>query len=329
MNAEKVSVVVPIRNEQAYIKNFIDSLLAQDYPKEKLEILLIDGLSEDNTLEIIRPYLEEYEFIKLIKNEKKTVQHALNIGIKSAGGEYVVRMDAHAGYEPNYISQCIDCFKKSGANNVGGPTIAKGFNETQRVISAIYSSPFALGGGLHYNKNFEGYSDTVSWGCFKREYLISLGMYDERLPRSEDDDLNFRITQSGGKIYISPKIKSEYYPKESFTKLFKQYFSYGVWKIAVIKKHRRPLKITQLIPMLFIAFLIIFGIMSFLEQTFLNLFLLGISFYFLLSVFFSFRNEQVNNLKERLLLMWAQFVVHVSYGLGFWVGIFKFWSVKW
>jgi len=326
---EKVTVIVPILNEEKYIQNFLDSLLKQDYPKEDLEVILIDGISNDKTVEIIKKYIEKYKFIKLIINEKKTVQYALNLGIKSASGEYIVRMDAHAWYEKDYISKCIEYLKKTDANNVGGPTVVKGNGKIQKVIAAAYSSPFALGGGKHYRENFEGHSDTVSWGCFKKDYLVSLGMYDERLPRSEDDDLNFRIVKSGGKIYITSKIKSEYYPKESFSKLFNQYFNYGLWKIAVIKKHKRPLRITQLVPMTFVGFLILFGILSFFSSIGLYLFLSGIIVYLLMDFFFSFKNSSLKTFKDRALLMWAHIVVHISYGLGFWTGIFKFWNIKW
>lgn len=326
---EKVTVIVPILNEEKYIQNFLDSLLRQDYPKKDLEVILIDGNSDDKTVELIKNYIEKYKFIKLIINEKKTVQYALNLGIQSASGEYIVRMDAHAWYEKDYISKCIEYLKKTNASNVGGPTVVKGNGRIQKVIAAAYSSPFALGGGRHYRENFEGYSDTVSWGCFKKDYLVSLGMYDERLPRSEDDDLNFRIIKSGGKIYITSKIKSEYYPKESFSKLFKQYFNYGLWKVAVIKKHKRPLRITQLIPMAFVGFLILLGIISLFSNIGLYLFLSGIIVYLLMNFFFSFKNSSLKTFKDRALLMWAHIVVHISYGLGFWVGIFKFWNVKW
>ncbi len=326
---DRVSVIVPILNEERYIQKFLISVLDQDYPKEYLEIILVDGISSDKTVEIIKNYTDKYKFIKLITNEKKTVQYALNLGIQHSSGEYIVRMDAHAWYAKDYISKCIEYLKKTDADNVGGPTVVKGYGETQKVIAAAYSSPFALGGGKHYRKDFEGYSDTVSWGCFKREYIISLGMYDERLPRSEDDDLNFRIIKNGGKVYITSKIKSEYYPKETFSKLFKQYFNYGLWKIAVIKKHHKPLRITQLVPMAFTGFLIFFGILSPFFNIFLYLFLSGIIVYLLMDFFFSFKNSSVKSFKERILLMWAHIVIHLSYGFGFWAGIFKFWNSKW
>ena len=299
MKKIEVTVVVPILNEEKYIKNFLDSLLNQDYPKETLEIILVDGCSTDSTPGIIELYADKYDFIRLIENKKRTVQYALNLGIQNATGEIIVRMDAHAFYAKDYISQCVWHLKNTDASNVGGPTVVKGKSKRQKIIAAAYGSPFALGGANHYKKSFEGYSDTVSWGCFRKDYLISIGMYDERLPRSEDDDLNYRIQKNGGKIYITPKVRSEYYPRDTFSKLFKQYFEYGVWKIAFIKKHNRPPRINQLIPMAFVLFLICFGILSLFSKICCGLYLLGVLLYLCLDLYFSFTNKSTKTLSEK------------------------------
>lgn len=333
--SEKVSIVVPVLNEERYIQKFLDSVLEQNYPRECLEVILIDGGSSDNTLNLIKTYTEKYDFIRLLNNPKMTVQHALNLGIENSSGEYIVRMDAHAWYAKNYVSECIKCLKRTGADNVGGPTVATGRNGVQKVIAAAYGSPFALGGGDHYKKDFEGYSDTVSWGCFRKDYIVSLGMYDQKLPRSEDDDLNFRIIKNGGKIYISSKIRSEYYPRDTFQKLWNQYFEYGFWKPSVMKKHGTSLRISQIIPALFVAFWFICafaGFFGLICRWFFGRFVLNavniaenivLCAYLLLNFYFSFKNEFVSGFKERLLLMWAHCVIHVAYGSGFLVGILR------
>ena len=329
MDFKKVSVIIPVLNEEKYIEKCLDSILCQCYPREQLEILLIDGNSNDNTVSIIKNYTDKYSFIKLYSNPDRTVQYALNIGIKNAKGEYIVRMDAHAWYAQDYILKCVQYLQKTGASNVGGPTVVRGIPPVQKIIAAAYHSPFALGGSKHYKEKFEGYADTVAWGAFEKQTLVNIGMYDERLPRSEDDDMNFRITQSGGKIFITPEIKSVYYPKDSFKKLFKQYFEYGIWKVAVIKKHKRPLRIAHLIPMMFVAFLIIFGILSFFSTPVMYTFISVLLFYMLVGFYFSLKSNYVSGILDELKLMWAFFVIHVSYGMGFWVGIFKFLNVKW
>ena len=328
MNFDNVSVIVPVLNEEKYINGCLDSLLKQDYPKENLEIILVDGNSNDKTVEIIKKYIQKYDFIKLVNNPKKTVQHAMNIGIKNAVGKYVVRMDAHAEYSSDYISKCIEYLKKTKAANVGGTTVVRGKTPTQKVIAAAYHSPFALGGSKHYDENYEGYADTVAWGAFEREYLLKIGMYDERLPRSEDDDLNFRITERGDKIFVTPEIKSIYYPRDSFLKLFKQYFEYGKWKVAVIKKHHKPSRIAHLIPMMFVLFLIFGLILSFFGSFFKIAYLSVLALYFFINLVFSFKNKYTWNFLSKIELFVAHLVIHVSYGLGFLCGIFKFLKVN-
>ena len=328
-DSASVSVIIPVYNEENYIKSCIESIVNQDYPKDDMELLLIDGGSKDKTVEIIEEMINNFPFIRLLNNPKKTVQYALNIGIKNAIGTYIVRMDAHAEYENDYISKCIECLKRTGADNVGGPTNAKGKTECQQVIAAAYHSPFALGGGIHYVDEYEGYADTVSWGSFKRKTLIDIGMYDERLPRSEDDDLNYRIIKNGGKIYISSSIKSTYYPRNTYLGLFKQYFEYGVWKIAVIKKHKKPARVAHLIPMMFVLFLILFGIGSFFSNIILYSFIFILGLYIILNFYFSFKNKYVNNLLQKIKLVYVHTIIHISYGLGFLTGIFKFINTKW
>lgn len=340
MDYEKVSVIMPVLNEKFYIKNCLESLLTQDYPKEYLEIILVDGNSTDGTTEILNEYAEKYDFIKVIENPKKTVQFALNLGIKNSTGTYIVRMDAHADYEKDYISKCVEYLIKTGADNVGGPTVAKGKFETQKIIAAAYKSPFALGGSKHYDENFEGYADTVAWGAFKKQTLVDIGMYDERLPRSEDEDLNLRIVKNGGKIYITPEIKSVYYPKNSFEDLFKQYYNYGLWKVAVMKKHKRPTRLAHLAPMLFVAFLALLFILPMISFSplkiifsFIPLKLLKLSrailfLYIILDIYFSF-SSNLSTASQKLGLMLAHFIIHVSYGIGFWHGIFKFRNFNW
>ncbi len=325
----KVSIVMPILNEEKYIAKCIDSILQQDYPKDDLELILVDGCSVDNTQKIINDYMEKYDFIKLYENAKKTVQYALNIGIREARGEYIVRMDAHAEYADDYVSKCVEYLEKTDAVNVGGPMVSRGKNPIQKVVAAAYHSEFALGGGKFHREDFQGYADTVFLGAFKKDYLLKIGLYDERLPRSEDDDLNFRINENGGKVYITPEIKSVYYPRDNYVSLFWQYYEYGLWKVAVVKKHRRPARISHLIPMLFVAFILIFSILSLFSKAALCILLSVLALYAALDAYFSFRSKYVSSFLDKLRLMYVHFILHISYGIGFWVGIFKFMNVKW
>ena len=321
----RVSVVLPVRNEEKYIKGCINSILRQDFDKDNLEIVIIDGMSEDKTVEIIESFMARYKFISLHKNPKKTIQYANNIGIKNAVGEYIVRMDAHSEYADDYISKCVDYLEKTGAENVGGPMIAKGKTPIQTVVAAAYHSPFALGGGKFHDEDYEGYADTVYLGAFRRETLLKLGLYDERLIYTDDDDLNFRLVESGGKVFITPKIKSVYYPRASYTALFKQYFRYGFWKVAVIKKHKKPARLSHLVPAAFVAFLILSSILSYFSKLADDISSLVLLFYFALSLYFSLKNARVTSFADKLRLVWVHFILHTAYGLGFLCGIFKFW----
>ena len=321
----RVSVVVPVRNEEKYIAECIESVLRQDFSKEDLELILVDGNSEDKTVEIIERFANKYNFIKLLKNPQRTVQHALNIGIKNAVGEYIIRMDAHSEYADDYISKCVEYLEKTGAENVGGPMIAKGKTQIQKAVAAAYHSPFALGGGKFHDEDYEGYADTVYLGAFRRETLLKLSLYDERLPCNEDDDLNFRLVESGGKVFITPKIKSVYYPRASYPALFKQYFRYGFWKVAVIKKHKKPARLSHLVPAAFVAFLILSSILSYFSKLVGAISSLVLAFYFALNLYFSLKNTRVTSLADKMRLVWVHFILHTAYGLGFLCGIFKFW----
>lgn len=320
-----VSVVIPVRNEEKYIAKCIESVLRQDFCKDYMELILVDGDSEDKTVEIINRFVDQYTFIKLLKNPQRTVQHALNIGIKNAVGKYIVRMDAHSEYADDYISKCVKYLEKTGAENVGGPMLAKGKNQIQSVVAAAYHSPFALGGGKFHDEAYEGYADTVYLGAFRRETLLKLGLYDEQLPCNEDDDLNFRLVESGGKVFITPKIKSVYYPRASYTALFKQYFRYGFWKVAVIKKHKKPARLSHLVPAAFVAFLILSSILSYFSKLADDISSLVLLLYFALSLYFSLKNARVTSFADKLRLVWVHFILHTAYGLGFLCGIFKFW----
>lgn len=322
-----VTVVIPARNEHRYIRSCLDSVLSQDYPADRLEILLCVSPSEDDTEEIIMEYQEKYNHIHMLKNPKGTISCGVNTGIRAAKGDYIVRLDAHTEFASDYISKCIEYLLKTDADNVGGPTIVKGKTPVQRAVAAAYYSSFALGGGKQHIKDYEGYSDTVSFGAFKKSTAESVGLFDENLILNEDDDFNFKISEAGGKIFITPKIRSYYYPRDTYTGLIRQYFGYGLWKVAVIKKHKRPARMSHLIPMLFVLFLIPGGLLSVFSKRIRKLYLGILGLYFGLDAAASFSLKDADTQDGPMLrfrLMLVHFLLHVSYGCGFIAGIFKF-----
>lgn len=320
-NLPIVSVVIPIYNEEKYIERCLDSVFSQDFPKDKLEIILVDGGSNDKTLLIISNYIEKFNEknsrkIRILNNPQKTVQFALNIGIKAATGYYIVRMDAHSEFASDYISKCVEYLETTSADNVGGTMVAHGSCGIQRVIASAYSSKFAFGGGDFHNSNYEGYADSVYLGAFRRNFLFKIGLYDENFPINEDDELNFRVIEQGGKIFVTPKIKSRYYPRNSYSELFKQYYKYGFWKVDVIKKHGKMTRMSHFVPFVFVIFLSIFPILIFIPTLKFFAFSLLI-FYFLLDFIFSFFNEKKLAVLDKFRLMLVHFIMHVAYGTGF------------
>ena len=326
-----VTVVIPVKNEHKYIRSCLDSVLLQDYPKNRLEVILAVGPSNDDTAEIIEEYSRQYSHIKMIKNPKGTISCGVNLGIKAALGEYIVRLDAHTEFASDYVSKCVEYLIKTGADNVGGPTVVKGKTPVQAAVAAAYYSPFALGGGKQHIANFEGYSDTVSFGSFKKTTAEKVGYFDERLILNEDDDFNFKISETGGKIFITSKIRSFYYPRDSYPGLIKQYFGYGLWKVAVIKKHRKPARISHLIPLMFVLFITLGALISaFLPILFIPYFAI-LALYLLLDIIASFRlksPDQKITLATRFRLIYIHILLHLSYGIGFLCGIFKFMFTK-
>ncbi|GMB10588.1 MAG: glycosyltransferase [Candidatus Improbicoccus devescovinae] len=320
-----VSVIVPVYNEEKYIHSCVNSILNQDFieeHKDKIEIIFIDGNSQDKTKSILNNYKRKYSFIQILDNMHKHVQRGLNIGIHQATGEYIVRLDAHAEYAPDYISMCIQTIKATHAQNVGGPMVASHKFYFQKIIAAAYNSKFAFGGAVNYNKNYEGYVDTVFLGCFKRKYLLKLGIYDENMNCNEDDELNFRILLNKNKIYMTPKIKSIYYPRSNLKSLFVQFFRYGFWKIFIIRKHKKIERFTQTIPGIFFIFCATLPIILFSNFTMKLLYISVIFLYFMLNLYFCFSNKYLTKIKDKFLLFFVHFTIHIAYGSGFFSGIF-------
>lgn len=211
-----VSVVIPCRNEFKYIAGLLDSIVTQNYPKEKLEIIIADGMSDDGTRNIIKEYSEKYQYIKLIDNEKKIVPTALNKAIKMSIGEIIIRLDAHSIYPNNYFSKLIEVSESTGADNVGAMWETCPGNDTlkAKAIAIAMSHPFGVGGATYRipttkTEPFE--VDTVPFGCYKRSVFEKIGYYDETMLCNEDNDFNDRLLKSGGKILLIPTLKIKYF----------------------------------------------------------------------------------------------------------------------
>ena len=319
-----VSIVIPCRNEEKFIVKCLDSIINNDYPKDQLEVLIIDGMSEDKTRDIIKEYTQQHPFIRLLDNPKRIAPSALNIGIENAKGEIIMRMDAHVTYEKDYISKCVSYMEKYKVDNVGGACITISGNNTlvSKAIALVLSSPFGVGNSyfrIGVNKPKE--VDTVPFGCYRRELFNRIGLFNERLIRTEDIEFNARIRKDGGKIMIFPDIISYYYARPSLSKLFKQYLSTGTWKIYLIKMLPGGLSLRHFVPLVFTLSLIGSSIMSlFLNYAWITLVLISVSYLFT-SLVFSAKIAFSKGIRYLPVLPVVFICLHFSYSLGMIRGI--------
>jgi glycosyltransferase involved in cell wall biosynthesis len=257
-----VSVVVPCRNEVHHIETCLRSILQQEEPQGGFEVIVADGRSNDGTPEILNRLAAANPRIRIIQNPERIVSTGLNAAIRSARGGIIVRLDAHTKYAPDYVIRCIETLQQTGADNVGGPWVAKGDDYVSCAIAAAFQSPFAVGGARGHDPAHEGLVDTVYLGCWRKEAFERFGYFDEELIRNQDDEHNLRIIRGGGKVFQSSKIKSWYWPRGSFGALFKQYMQYGYWKVRVIQKHKLPASWRHLVPGAFVLVLILLFLLS-------------------------------------------------------------------
>jgi glycosyltransferase involved in cell wall biosynthesis len=252
-DAPIVSVIVPCRNERAGIGRFIASLTAQELPGGGLEILVADGMSSDGTRTILAEWAARDQRVRVVDNPAGYVSHGLNAAIGCARGEYVVRMDVHTRYEPDYVAACVRTLRETGAACVGGPWRPEADGQVSAAIARAFTTRMGSGGARSRDAAHAGPVDTVYLGAWRRATLVQLGGFDEALPRNQDDELSLRIVRGGGVVWQSPAIRSAYTPRNSLRRLLKQYFQYGYWKVAVIRKHRMPASPRHLVPFLFLV----------------------------------------------------------------------------
>lgn len=320
-NKKHVSVIIPIFNEKRYIRQLLNSLLKQDYPKERLEVLLIDGRSEDGTREEINEIIASSpEFshlsILVLDNPDRIVPCALNIGIKKAKGKYIVRMDAHSEYAPDYVSKCVEWLEKTGAANVGGPMVAHGKGSVGKAIEFAHHCRFGLGGGKFHDEQWAGYADTVYLGAWPGKTFKDVGLFDERLIRNQDIEFNARIRKNGGKIYLTPEIRSNYHCRDSIKGLWKQNFENGKWVVYTKLVAPYALSWRHFVPFVFVSVLIISAILCPFSIFAIITLLFVAGTYTLTNLLFSFRLACKNGFKYLCTLPVVFATLHFSYGLG-------------
>jgi glycosyltransferase involved in cell wall biosynthesis len=330
----KVSVVIPCRNEERYISKCLDSLLASDYPKDFLEVLIVDGRSRDRTREIIEAYARKHRFIRLLDNPKQSTPAALNRGIRESRGDVVIRMDAHSAFGPNYISRCVELLDRHRADNIGGIIHTQPGAETlmARGIALAMAHPFGVGRSefrMAETNRPHREVDTVPYGCFRRELFDRIGYFDEGLPQwkgrcNEDFDFNKRIKEAGGRVVLTPEIESLYFARGTLKEFLTHNFNNGVLVTIPLGWNSADFSARHLVPLAFVTLMAVLIPLSFLSPFSRHaLFVVGGS-YLTLNLYFSFKTALRRRNPAYFLLMPIVFsLLHGSYGLGSLFGLGK------
>jgi succinoglycan biosynthesis protein ExoA len=317
-----LSVVCPVLNEEHFIESVLNFFLSAE-PGEK-ELYIIDGGSSDKTAWIVQQYAQVHTNIHFLSNPDKYVSYALNKAIPLCKGDYIVRLDAHTHYDPTYFREIIKTFANTEASIVGGPMRAIGFTPTQKAIAYATSTPFGIGNSDFHFDSFEGETDSVYLGAWKRSIFETTGMFDVKFVRNQDDEFHYRAKSFGFKIWLNPEIKSYYYPRNSLYKLWSQYYQYGLFKPLVLSKVKSAVRLRHLIPSLFFLNISVLPMVLIVPYNYSNLFLivlLPLLIYLLLDLYFSAKVRQGTYTGIISLIVFP--TLHMSYGVGFLIGMLK------
>jgi glycosyltransferase involved in cell wall biosynthesis len=318
-----VSVIIPMRNERQHIERCLASVINQDHPLDRMEILVIDGDSDDGCQQLVLDFTLRHPAapIRLLSNPKRIIPAGLNVGIRAARGDVVVRVDAHTTLAPDYVSACVRCLAHSGADNVGGLMSPRGTTFVGRGIALAITSQFGMGDSKFHYARREQYVDTVYLGAYWRKTFDTIGLYDETLHINEDYELNYRLRKAGGKILLNPAVKSIYTPRSSLSALWRQYFQYGRWKVSMLQKHPTSLRWRQALPPLFVGVFLGSLLLGFLWPPVRWLFALVAGCYLLANLAASTIAARRGGWHYLPLLPVVFAAIHFAWGLGFLAGM--------
>ncbi|HLJ40386.1 MAG TPA: glycosyltransferase family 2 protein [Candidatus Acidoferrales bacterium] len=263
----RVSVIVPCRNEARFIARCLESIVANDYPKDMLEILVVDGMSDDQTWNIVGDFAREHPEVKGLRNPRLRTPTALNLGINHARGEIIFRIDAHARVAENYLRLCVGGLHKYEVDNIGGAmeTLPADGGSVAKAIAASMSHPFGVGNSdFRVGTEQVVATDTVFGGCYRREVFERIGLFNEHLMRTQDMEFNQRLRKAGGRILLDPKIRCCYYASPDLKSFARHNFDDGLWAILPFAHSEVvPVRLRHLVPGAFtgaIILLLILGI---------------------------------------------------------------------
>ncbi len=317
MEQPLVTIVMPCRNEAGFIEACLRCVQEQTYPPDRIEILVADGGSTDGTRQALDRLAAEDSRLRVIDNPQRIQAAGLNHAIRASRGEVIARMDVHADYAPDYLEKCVEVLSRTGADNVGGATRCRAKGRVQRAVCTAMRSPLGFGGAAFRDPDTEGYVDTLFPGAFRREVFDRVGLFDEGAVTNEDAELNQRILQAGGRIYLSREIEVYYYPRDSLTDLTRQYFRYGKGRARTLLKHRRFTRLSPAVPFL-----------TLLAAVLVALALPRVAAAAALLYALATGAEAIRlagRFAAPALLTWLTYpIMHISHGIGFGVGLIRF-----
>lgn len=323
-----VSVIMPIKNEEKYIERSLGAVYDQDYPAPLMEILVIDGNSTDRTKEIIDGLAKRSKFqIKVLDNPSGIVPKALNIGIKNAVGEIIIRVDGHCEIQSDYVRECVDHLLSCKVDCVGGVVDTVGETFMAQNIASAMSASFGVGDvDFRVSDGATKLTDSVPFPAYKKTIFERIGLFDEDMLCNEDDEFNYRLLQMGGQILLVGGLKTRYHSRSTLTSLWNQYFRYGLWKVRVMQKHPKQMRLRHFIPALFVITLGI-SMISIILYPWGWIFLLSLMMLYIFFLLFSvFKLPNRHTLRQIVNILSAIIVLHLSYGSGFITGLVKFWD---
>jgi glycosyltransferase involved in cell wall biosynthesis len=253
----RVTVVMPVRNEAAYVERAIRSVARAGSALDALEVIVVDGMSSDGTREVVERLAAEVPGLRLVDNPERTVPYAMNRGVMAASHDVVVRVDGHAEVHPDFLEECLAALEAHPeCACVGGRIENVDLGPVSAAISLAMGSPFGVGNARFRTGGDDGYVDTLAFGAYRKADLLRVGLFDEELARNQDDELNFRLLKAGRLIWFTNRIRSRYFVRASYAKLWRQYFQYGYWKVYVNRKHGTVTNLRQLAPPALIVWLV-------------------------------------------------------------------------
>jgi len=316
-----ISIVIPCRNERDWIERCLGAVFEQQYPHDRMEVIVVDGMSDDGTYERLQEIARSEPRLRILRNPARIVPSSLNMAIAAARGEIIVRVDAHTVVAPDYVAVGVETLQRTGADNVGGPMVKLGGGAVGNAIAAAMSSRFGIGAYFHYAKE-EREADTVYMGMWPRSAFANIGLFDEELVRNQDDELNYRLRKHGGTILVSPRMKSQYQNRQSWKALGKQFFQYGVWKVRVLQKHPAQMNVRHFVPPAFDLAVLVGLVLGVRYPWAVYLAVGAICAYAMVIGVVAATIERGVVARARLALAFV--IIHHAWGLGFLVGMVRF-----